>query len=173
MISRVNKVCRVNLNSLAQTVAGQVYVLRLTEKLMNKLQNLYGIAVRENVNKTVHQLKVAFGAVLYHSTELENSESRFCPRDPDSWCKCWKDPNNYQEKKECQWLFTNLLSQFFQILNETYILNVLMEKPKTPMNRLTTLYGTNAQRIFIFNETFLQSEYHLRSLTLMIEIVVY
>ena len=27
MISRVNKVCHVNLNSLAQTVAGQVYVL--------------------------------------------------------------------------------------------------------------------------------------------------
>ena len=58
----------------------------LTEKLMNKLQNLYGIALRQNVNKTIHQLKVAVGAVLYHNTELENSEShhRFCPCNPDS-----------------------------------------------------------------------------------------
>ena len=73
----------------------------LTEKLMNKLQNLYGIALRQNVNKTVDQLKVAVGAVLYHSIELENSESRhrFCLHDPDSWCKYWKDSNSYQEKK--------------------------------------------------------------------------
>ena len=75
---------------------------RLTEKLMNKLQSLYGIALRKSVNKTVHQLKAAVCAVLYHSTGLENSESRhrFCPRGPNSWCKYWKDPNNYQEKKE-------------------------------------------------------------------------
>ena len=55
----------------------------------------------KNVNKTVHQLKVAVGAVLYRSNELENSESRhrFCPRDPDLCCKYRKDPNNYQEKK--------------------------------------------------------------------------
>ena len=59
---------------------------RLTGKLMNKLQNLYGIALRQNVDKTVHQLKVAVGAVLYHCTEFNNSESRhqFCPRGPDT-----------------------------------------------------------------------------------------
>ena len=45
---------------------------RLTENLMNKLQNLYGIALRQNVDKTVHQLKVAVGAVLYHCTEFNN-----------------------------------------------------------------------------------------------------
>ena len=31
----------------------------LTEKLMNKLQNVYGIALEQNVDETVHQLKVA------------------------------------------------------------------------------------------------------------------
>ena len=45
---------------------------RLTEKLMNKLQNLYGVALRQNVDKTVHQLKVAVGAVLYDCTEFNN-----------------------------------------------------------------------------------------------------
>lgn len=48
--------------------------------------NLYGIALRQNVNGTVLQLKAAVAVVLYHSTELENSKSceRFCPHDPDS-----------------------------------------------------------------------------------------
>ena len=34
-----------------------------------------------------------------------------------------------------------------------------MEKPKTPMNQLTTLYGPNAQKVFMFNEIFLKWEY--------------
>ena len=38
---------------------------RLTEKMINKLQNLYGIVLRQNVKKTVHKMKVAIGAVLY------------------------------------------------------------------------------------------------------------
>ena len=54
---------------------------RLTEKLINKLQNLYGIALRQNVNKTVHEMKVVIGAVLYHSTEFKETENchLYCP----------------------------------------------------------------------------------------------
>ena len=39
----------------------------LTEKLLNKLQNLYGNALEQNVDLTVHQLKVplALGAVYF------------------------------------------------------------------------------------------------------------
>ena len=64
---------------------------------MNKLQNLYGTGLRQNVDKTVHQLKVAVGAVLYHCTEFNNSESRhqFCSQGLDICCKYWNDPENY------------------------------------------------------------------------------
>ena len=48
-----------------------------------------------------------------------------------------------------------------------------MEKPKMSINRLTTLYEPNAQRIIMANETFLKWEYYLLSLTLMMENVVY
>ena len=39
----------------------------LTEKLMNKLKNLYGIALEQNADLTVHQLKVTYtlGAVYF------------------------------------------------------------------------------------------------------------
>ena len=45
-----------------RSVADQGYV---TEKLMNKLENLYDIALEQNVDQTVHQPKVvpAVGAV--------------------------------------------------------------------------------------------------------------
>ena len=48
----------------------------LTKKLMNKLQNLYGIALRKYTDKTTHQLKVALpvDSVLYHSFELVKTE---------------------------------------------------------------------------------------------------
>ena len=41
---------------------------RLTEKLMNKLQNLYGIALRQNVDKSVNQL-----LLVQHFTTALNS----------------------------------------------------------------------------------------------------
>ena len=72
----------------------------LTEKLINTLQNLYGIALRQNVNKTVHEMKVAIGAVLYHSTEFKETENchLYCPRGTDTWCKYWKDKLNNEKQ---------------------------------------------------------------------------
>ena len=92
---------------------------RLTEKLMNKLQNIYGIALRQNVGKTVHQLKVAVGAVLYHCTEFNNLESRhqFCPPGPDTWCKYWKDSENYQQKKGMSIVINQLIKPIFTDLS--------------------------------------------------------
>ena len=91
---------------------------------MNKLQNLYGIVLRQNVDKTVHQLKVAVGAVLYHCTEFNNSESchQLCPRGPDTWCKYWKDPENYQEIKGMAIVIHQLIKPIFtDLINESLL----------------------------------------------------
>ena len=73
---------------------------RLTEKMINKLQNLYGIVLRQNANKTVYEMKVAIGAVLYHSAEFKNTENchLYCPQGPDTWCKYWMDRINNTNK---------------------------------------------------------------------------
>ena len=73
---------------------------RLTEKMINKLQNLYGIVLRQNANKTVYEMKVAIGAVLYHSAEFKKTENchLYCPQDPDTWCKYWMDRINNTNK---------------------------------------------------------------------------
>ena len=68
----------------------------LTEKAINKLQNYFGIAVRQSTGSTVYQLKKAIGAVLFHCSEAKDVESRHqrCPRTADSWCKYQADKIN-------------------------------------------------------------------------------
>ena len=42
---------------------------RLTDKVINKLQNYFGIAIRQSTGNTVYQLKKAIGVVLFHCSE--------------------------------------------------------------------------------------------------------
>ena len=122
---------------------------RLTEKLMNKLQNLYGIALRQNVDKTVHQLKVAVGAVLYHCTEFNNSEScpQFCPRGPDTWCKYWKDPENYQEKKGMSIVIHQLIKPIFtDPSNESPLLKFLQGKTQNANESINSIIWTKCPK---------------------------
>ena len=110
---------------------------------MNKLVN------KQNVNKTVHQLKVAIGAVLYRSTGLENSESRhrFCPRDPDSWCKYWKDPNNYQEKKGMPLVIHQLVKpNFLDLSNETLLSKCLHGKTQNTNESINNIVWTKCPK---------------------------
>ena len=48
---------------------------RLTEKIINLLQNYYGMAIRQNT-KTVPEMRKAIGAVLYHCSENSSEETR-------------------------------------------------------------------------------------------------
>ena len=42
---------------------------RLTEQMINKLQNYFGIAIRQCAGKTVFETKKAIGAVLFHCSQ--------------------------------------------------------------------------------------------------------
>ena len=70
---------------------------RLNEKWINKLQNYYGIAIRQNTTD-LNAMRRAVGAVLYHCSEATNSKAR----DKESeWCKmrmAEKAGLPYQEK---------------------------------------------------------------------------
>ena len=65
---------------------------KLTDKVIDSLQNFYGIAIRENQGQ-LYKMKKAVGAILCHCTNFEGNEKRhqFCPRDTKSWCKFQKD----------------------------------------------------------------------------------
>ena len=65
------------------------YSFYLTLSHIKKLQNYYGIAIRENAHTSVNVMRKAIGAVLFHCSEATDPESRrqFCPKSKTSWCE--------------------------------------------------------------------------------------
>jgi hypothetical protein len=65
---------------------------RLTEHVINTLQNYYGKAIRQNVGN-LYGMKKSVAAVLFHCSESCDGETRhqFCLRTKDSWCKFQSD----------------------------------------------------------------------------------
>ena len=68
----------------------------LTHKQINKLQNYYGIALRQYTGSSVYELKKSIGAALYHSSEADSDEQQheMYPRDPNTWCTFHADVAN-------------------------------------------------------------------------------
>ena len=73
---------------------------RLTEKVINKLQNYFGIAVRQSTGKTVYDMKKAIGAVIFHCSDANDPEvrHRMCLRSHDTWCTFQADKINGTSK---------------------------------------------------------------------------
>ena len=64
---------------------------RLTDAAINKLQNYFGIAVRENLD-SIYSMKKCILASLFHNSSIEDERRhRFCPRSKDSWCSWQKE----------------------------------------------------------------------------------
>ena len=60
---------------------------KLTDSVINSMQNFYGIAIRRNTD--VYLMRKAVGAILFHCTKYDDNEfrHRFCPCSEDTWCK--------------------------------------------------------------------------------------
>jgi hypothetical protein len=75
---------------------------KLTDTIINSMQNFYGLAIRNNL-ENIYAMKKAVWAVLFHCTKFDDIEYRhqMCPRDADSWCKFHLDKlNNTNEYVE-------------------------------------------------------------------------
>ena len=74
---------------------------RLTDKIINKIQNYFGMAIRQNSaaswdgdnEKALYGMKKSVLAVLWHCTHIPDGNTRhqFCPRSNDSWCVYWQN----------------------------------------------------------------------------------
>ena len=71
---------------------------KLTRKVINTLQNYFGMAIRDNKNTNLLKMKMAIAAVLHHCTQKEKDgedkedRHKYCPKDAETWCK-------YQQSK--------------------------------------------------------------------------
>ena len=102
--------------------------LRLTDKMINKLQNYYGIAVRACTGKTVPEMKREIGAALFHCCQFNTEEQRhiFCPQTSMSWCKYQLDQVNgtdlFKEKAGIHNKIFKLIKPVFMDLSDDELL---------------------------------------------------
>lgn len=60
---------------------------RLTEMVIEKMTDYYGVAVRKNANKTVEEMSRDIWATYYHcSSSDEKHDHSYCPTGKKSWC---------------------------------------------------------------------------------------
>ena len=74
---------------------------RLTDAMIDRLQNFFGLAIRQNVGN-LEGMKAGVLASLFHvaSSKSNNWHYPHCPTGPDSWCKYNIDkPNGTQSYK--------------------------------------------------------------------------
>ena len=70
---------------------------RLTSAVINKLQNYFGLAIRQN-SDTIYPIKKAVLASLLHNTELDDEKRhQFCPQGKNSWCR-WRRQEDDNKK---------------------------------------------------------------------------
>ena len=69
---------------------------RLTDQLINKLQNYFGLALRNNLND-IEKMHRDVLAILYHRTSSDNKTMhQYCPKGAASWCGWQRDSKNYK-----------------------------------------------------------------------------
>ncbi|XP_065678497.1 uncharacterized protein LOC136093423 [Hydra vulgaris] len=101
---------------------------RLTDKKINKLQNYFGIAIRQCCGKSVYELKKAIGAVLFYCSEASSSDVRhaMCPQTNNTWCKYQADKINktnvYKEKPGLPIVIRDIIKPVFIDLSDESLL---------------------------------------------------
>ena len=92
---------------------------KLTETIINSLQNYYGIAIRANKGNR-YAMKKAVGAALMHCTNFESTEARhrFCPLGPNTWCK-WRINKEYKSKINIpRWIHKVIYPMFVELSSD-------------------------------------------------------
>ena len=97
----------------------------LYEKVINKLQNYYGLAIRQNTD-SLPKMRNAIGSVLYYCSEASSAETRHMFCDVDSqWCKfrmAGKKGKPYVDKSGLPLAVRNEIMPIFQELSSEVLL---------------------------------------------------
>ena len=94
-VGHVQKRVGARLLSLKKRVKGLGGRGKLTQAIIDRLQNYYGIAIRQNVGE-LKKMQDATRATLFHvaSSEQNNYHTAYCPEGKDSWCLYQQDQAN-------------------------------------------------------------------------------
>ena len=93
-IGHVQKRVGNRLRKLKKKVKGLGGQGKLTDRMIDKLQNYYGIAIRTNKGE-LKKMQEAVFAVLFHcASNKDNNYHNYCPTGNNSWCAYQRDKVN-------------------------------------------------------------------------------
>ena len=103
---------------------------RLTDKVIDKMQNYYGKAIRENKGD-LKGMQTSISAILNHMVKSEKvslkQQHKHCPKTKNTWCKFWKDKQDktqlYSEDNRLPEVFMKELQPTFTRLSNDGLLN--------------------------------------------------
>ncbi|XP_065066739.1 uncharacterized protein LOC135692514 [Rhopilema esculentum] len=76
---------------------------RLTDKMIDTMQNYYGLAIRKNKNNLIGMANEVKASLYHLASSEETPQHHLCPKGKDSWCGWQRDfangTNQYQHKK--------------------------------------------------------------------------
>ena len=134
---------------------------KLTENIINSMQNFYGMAIRSNTTNK-YAMKKAIGAILWHCTNFSNEtfRHRMCPDDDNSWCKWQLDKKNgtskYKSRISIPVEIHNTIRPIFDALSSDELLDKCLHGETQNSNEaLNSLIWTRCPKnIFVNRSTF-------------------
>jgi hypothetical protein len=164
-VAHVQKRMGTRLQNLVKSYKGTLTPLggknKLTENVINSMQNYYGLAIRSNTNN-IYAMKKAIWAILFHCTGYSNKEfcHCFCPRTEISWCQYQYDKSlntsKYKEHINLPIWISNLLKPVFTDLsNEELLLKCVHGQTQNTNESLNGLVWSRCPKnIFVCKQTF-------------------
>ena len=67
---------------------------KLTDRIIDRLQNYYGIAIRNNVGSLSDMKRAINASLMYCASSKERNLQTYCPEGADSWCGFNRDITN-------------------------------------------------------------------------------
>ena len=103
---------------------------RLTDKVVDKMQNYYGKAIRGNKGN-LEGVKTSIKAIQHHMVKNDKisleQQHQHCPKSADTWCKYWKDKADgtslYDEDNRLPEVFMEQLDPIFTRLSKDELLS--------------------------------------------------
>ena len=133
---------------------------KLTETVINSLQNFYGRAIRENANE-LYKMKKSVGAILWHCTGFKDNvfRHRFCPPGADSWCGFKKDEingtNNYHSHINIpEWIHQLIRPIFTNLADDTLLSKCLHGQTQNANESINQIIWTKCPKnVFVEKQT--------------------
>ena len=95
---------------------------RLTQKIVDTLQNYYGMVIRNNTHLLADMVNAVLAAFYHVANTDENPIHTLCPVGEDSWCSWQKGPEDYKHKHGLPGAVVELLEPLFEELSNADLL---------------------------------------------------